>query len=113
MIRVTGSLTCATAEEAAVVRRLLPDHIRLSRAEPGCLSFDVTPTDNPQVWRLDESFVDRAAFEAHQHRTKASDWFKATAALERDFQIDEAEGGERPQTLWVRATGLGSGFSKC
>ncbi|MCU0827510.1 MAG: antibiotic biosynthesis monooxygenase [Tabrizicola sp.] len=89
MIRVTGTLTCATAQEAETVRTHLPNHIRLSRAEPGCLTFDVTPTEDPLVWRLDESFVDRAAFEAHQARTRASDWFGATADLRRNFQIVE------------------------
>ena len=87
MIRVTGSLTCATAEEAAVVRRLLPDHIRLSRAEPGCLSFDVVPTRDPLVWQVDESFTDRAAFDAHQTRTRESRWFRETAPIRREFQI--------------------------
>jgi quinol monooxygenase YgiN len=89
MIRVTGTLTCANAAEAGIVRTHLPEHIRLSRAESGCLSFNVEPTENPLVWRLDESFVSREAFEAHQTRTRASDWFRATAGLTRDFQISE------------------------
>lgn len=87
MIRVTGTLTCATAAEALVVRTHLPEHIRLSRAEPGCLTFNVEATADPLVWRLDESFADRAAFEAHQVRTRASDWFRATAGLQRDFRV--------------------------
>lgn len=53
MIRVTGTLTCATTAEAVIVRARLPEHIRLSRAEPGCLSFTVEPTANPLVWRLE------------------------------------------------------------
>jgi quinol monooxygenase YgiN len=89
MIRVTGILTCSTAEEADRVRTFLPDHIRLSRAEPGCLTFNVAPTDDPLVWRLDESFVDKAAFAAHQTRTGASDWFAATAHLGRDFHVTD------------------------
>jgi quinol monooxygenase YgiN len=88
-LRITGTLTCATAADAALVRAHLPDHIRLSRAEPGCLSFNVDPTDDPRVWRLDETFADRAAFEAHQARTRASDWFRATAHLARDFSLEE------------------------
>lgn len=87
MIRVTGTLTCTTASDAALVRLHLPEHIRLSRAEPGCLTFDVKPTDDPLVWRLDESFADGAAFEAHQARTRSSDWFRATAHLKRDFRV--------------------------
>jgi quinol monooxygenase YgiN len=89
MIRVTGTLTCATAAQADTVRAFLPEHVRLSRAEPGCLSFNVDPTEDPLVWRLDESFVDSAAFQAHQTRTRASAWFKATAELTRDFVVSE------------------------
>jgi quinol monooxygenase YgiN len=87
MIHVTGTLCCASVEEAERVGRFLPEHIRLSRLEPGCLSFNVTPTDDPLVWRLDETFVDRAAFVVHQARTRASIWYRETAALNRDFQI--------------------------
>lgn len=89
MICVSGLLTCSSTDEAAIVRQYLPEHIRLSRAEPGCLTFNVTPTADPLVWRLDESFVDKAAFEAHQIRTRASAWFKATAQMKRDFQVTE------------------------
>jgi quinol monooxygenase YgiN len=91
MIRVTGALTCATAADAELVRQHLPNHIALSRAEPGCLTFNVDPTPDLLVWHLNESFVDRAAFEAHQARTRASVWFAATAHLGRDFKISETD----------------------
>jgi quinol monooxygenase YgiN len=90
MIHVTGTLTCATVAEADIIRQFLPEHIRLSRAEPGCLTFNVDPTDDPLVWRLDESFADKAAFKAHGDRTRSSPWFAATAGLARDFQVREA-----------------------
>lgn len=90
MIAVTGTLTCSTAEEADLVRQHLPEHIRLSRAEPGCVKFNVDPTDNPLVWRLDEAFVDRQAFEAHQARTRGSIWFQVSSSLARDFLVEEA-----------------------
>jgi len=90
MIRVTGTLTCATADDAALVQAHLHEHIRQSRAEPGCLTFNVDPTDDPLVWRLDESFADRADFRAHQARTHTSDWFRATAHLKRDFRVTGA-----------------------
>jgi quinol monooxygenase YgiN len=89
MIQVTGTLTCSTAEEAELVRTYLPEHIRLSRAEPGCLTFNVEPTDDPLVWRLDESFADKVAFKAHGDRMRASAWFAATAGLARDFEVQE------------------------
>lgn len=87
MITLTGRLICADAAQAALVRLYLPDHIRLSRAEPGCLSFDVVPTRDPLVWQVDESFTDRAAFDAHQTRTRESRWFRETAHIRREFQI--------------------------
>jgi quinol monooxygenase YgiN len=89
MIKVTGTFSCSIVEEVALIQALLPEHIRLSRAEPGCLTFNVDPTADPLVWRLDESFADKAAFEAHQTRTRASAWFKATAQMRRDFQVTE------------------------
>ena len=87
MITLTGRLICADAAQAALVRLYLPDHIRLSRAEPGCLSFDVVATSDPLVWQVDESFTDRAAFDAHQTRTRESRWFRETAPIRREFQI--------------------------
>jgi quinol monooxygenase YgiN len=89
MILVAGILTCATEAEADTVRRHLPQHIALSLAEPGCLTFNIEPTADPLVWQLDESFVSRAAFEAHQTRTRASIWYAATAHLARDFAMTE------------------------
>jgi quinol monooxygenase YgiN len=89
LIALTGRLVCSSTDDAELVQKLLPAHIRLSRAEPGCLSFNVVQTADPLVWRLDETFRDRAAFEAHQARTRASDWYRATAHLKRDYQISE------------------------
>ncbi len=86
MITLTGRLFCANAIEADLVVTLLPDHIRLTRAEPGCLSFTVLRTEDPLVWQVDEAFTDHAAFEAHQRRTRASAWHKATAHLRRDYR---------------------------
>ena len=89
MIHVTGTLTCSTVEQADLVRQHLSEHIRLSRAETGCLRFHVDPTDDLLVWRLDEAFVDRQAFEAHQTRTRSSVWFKVSLGLGRDFRVEE------------------------
>ena len=84
---LSGDLICASAAEAAIVSQYLPEHIRLTRAEPGCLSFEVTQSGDPMIWRVAERFADRAAFDAHQTRTRATDWWAATAAIRRDFRI--------------------------
>lgn len=73
-VELTGRLLCADPDEAAAVRRHLPEHVALTRAEPGCLRFEVEPTEDPLVWTVSELFVDRAAFEAHQARIRSSPW---------------------------------------
>lgn len=88
-IAVSGRLLC-TASDLPIVSRLLPEHVRLTRAEPGCLAFHVVPSPNdPAVYLVDEVFENRAAFEAHQHRTRASAWGRATAHIPREFAIEE------------------------
>lgn len=87
MINLTGTLTCTSLHEAALVISHLPEHIRLSRAEPGCLSFDVVQTADPMVWQVTESFTDQAAYDAHQTRTRASDWYRLTAHIPRSYDI--------------------------
>jgi quinol monooxygenase YgiN len=89
MIRLSGSLIRRTHAEARAVAMALPDHIRLTRAEAGCISFDVTPTTDPFIWQVSETFVDRAAFDAHQTRTAASDWATLTAGITRDYTISD------------------------
>ncbi|MGO4907875.1 putative quinol monooxygenase [Pseudorhodobacter sp. W20_MBD10_FR17] len=83
---LTGTLTCQTQGEVEMVQAYLPEHIRLSRAEVGCLKFNVTQTEDPMVWHLDEAFVDAQAFAAHQTRSKATIWAEKTAHLARDFR---------------------------
>jgi quinol monooxygenase YgiN len=86
-IHLNGRLICATAADAAIVAAHVPTHIALSRAEPGCLSFEVTQTDDPLIWTVTETFADQAAFDAHQTRTRASDWYRLTAHIPRDFHV--------------------------
>lgn len=86
-VRLSGFLRCASVEDIPLVETHLPEHLRLTRAEPGCISFDVTQTEDPLIWRVEELFVDRAAFDFHQQRTRASEWFAATSAIPRDYEI--------------------------
>ena len=75
-------------ERRAAVTGALPDHIALTRAEPGCLAFSVTPSpDHPSRFLVSEIFADQAAFEAHQVRGKASAWAEVTAGLPRHYTI--------------------------
>lgn len=78
-------------DRIAAVRAALPAHIALTRAEPGCLSFQVVEDRNhPGRFNVSERFIDRTAFDAHQTRTKASDWAQITAGIPREYSITEA-----------------------
>lgn len=86
-VRLTGRLLCKNARELDIVTRHLPAHIELTRAEPGCISFEVAPTDDPLVWSVAERFATPAAFAAHQKRASASEWGSATTGIERDYVV--------------------------
>lgn len=89
---LTGTLVCTDDAQAAVVRRCLPMHAALSRAEPGCISFEVTPTDDPWVWQVEETFLDARSFEGHQARARTSEWGRSTVGIERRCTVTGLEG---------------------
>lgn len=86
-VHLTGQLICASDDEAEIARTYLPEHIRLTRAEPGCLSFEVTQTADPMIWQVKERFTDRTAFDAHQARTKVSEWGRRSVGIRREFRV--------------------------
>tara|TARA_R110002110_G_scaffold258035_3_gene473967 strand:+ start:910 stop:1188 length:279 start_codon:yes stop_codon:yes gene_type:complete len=90
-VTLTGKLICASSAQAARVRAALPEHVRLTRSETGCLSFDVTQSDDPLVWVVTERFTDAAAFDAHQKRAAASSWAHETTGIARDYIISGLE----------------------
>ena len=80
-------------ERLAAVTRALPEHIALTRAEPGCLAFAVTPSpDHPDRFVVSEIFADQPAFDAHQARAKASAWAEVTSGLPRHYTIRTEDG---------------------
>ena len=87
---VLSVVDVGASKVVCLIARLLPDHLRLSRAEPGCLTFAVTPTADPLIWQVDETFADRAAFEAHQARSRASEWGRASAHIPRHYTVTGA-----------------------
>ncbi|HHU39108.1 MAG TPA: antibiotic biosynthesis monooxygenase [Propionibacterium sp.] len=83
-------MVCATPSEAEIVKRHLPRHVELTRAEPGCLHFEVWPVPGQLVWTVSERFVDGAAFGAHQRRVADSEWGRATQGIERRYTIEQS-----------------------
>lgn len=86
-VRLSGFLRCASDEEVSIVVEDLPRHIELTRAEPGCLSFEVVQTEDPRVWSVAERFAGPDAFRAHQARVASSDWGRSTRGIQRDYTI--------------------------
>jgi len=93
-VELSGRLVCADEREAEIVVRHLPEHVALTRAEPGCLSFEVRATADPLVWTVSERFASPAAFAAHQQRVATSEWGRATAGIERDYAITTESDGQ-------------------
>ena len=92
---LTGFLICRTLDESDRVAALLPDHIRLTRSEPGCQVFEVIRSmSDPLRFAVREVFASRADFEAHQSRARESIWGRSTKGIPRDYMLTEG-GGQR------------------
>ena len=87
-IHLIGHLVCKNEDEARIVTNHLPEHIERTRAEPGCVSFTVTPSEDPLVWMVEERFEDQRAFELHQKRVAGSEWGRVTAGIERRYSVE-------------------------
>ncbi|WP_261781637.1 VOC family protein [Rhodococcus sp. BP-332] len=91
-VHLSGQLVCRDDAELAVVSECLPRHVELTRAELGCVSFDVHQSGDPLVWLVDEYFTDDDAFARHQERVSSSEWGRRTAGIERRYVVERARG---------------------
>jgi quinol monooxygenase YgiN len=81
-----------TSDRIAEVSKAVVDHINLTRAESGCISFEVTPCPDVEGrFLVAEVFENRAAFDHHQFRTGQSIWAEITAGLPREYIITEID----------------------
>lgn len=89
MIRVTGHIDIP-ADRLTAVRSALADHIRLTRAEPGNLTFNVTEdSETAGRFLVDETYVDHTALKKHQTRLAQTQWAAITQGITRHYQITE------------------------
>ncbi|WP_175954101.1 putative quinol monooxygenase [Schaalia sp. Marseille-Q2122] len=89
-IALSGILSCKDERELGLVQAFLPAHIEFTRAEEGCISFEVTQDSvNPLIWHVNELFDSQASFDAHQRRTLASEWGAQTAHIKREYIVSE------------------------
>jgi quinol monooxygenase YgiN len=67
MIYLNVILTVKDASDVPEIQSLLSEQGRLSRAEPGCLRFEVYHSQNdPKVFILNEHWADQTAVDAHR-----------------------------------------------
>ena len=95
-VRLSGELICASRAELAIVEEHLAQHIALTRAERGCLAFEVRQSDDPFVWRVEELFTDEDAFARHQERASCSAWGRATSSIQRRYEVTLVHAGVTP-----------------
>ncbi len=94
MIIITGSIL-ARPETLEQLKQGSLEHVRRSRAEPGCLSHDVhVDAENPLRLFFFETWADRAAVAAHFAVPASGAFVKAAGALSAGppaIQIYDAE----------------------
>ncbi|MCB1341218.1 MAG: antibiotic biosynthesis monooxygenase [Pseudooceanicola sp.] len=79
-------------DRLAAVLAALPEHVRLTRAEPGCLTFNVVQDrDLPTRLLVSETFASPDAFRAHQARAKGTHWARITEGIPRHYTITGME----------------------
>ncbi len=90
-VKLSGFIIVPEHDLEVVVSEL-PNHIQLTRNEPGCLSFHVSQSDaDPRRFEVTEEFASRAAFEHHQARIKTSRWGEVTGNVARHYEIEEQQ----------------------
>ncbi len=88
-IRLTGYMD-APLDKLDAVNAAVVDHIALTRAEGGCISFEVTPClDVKGRFLVSELFESRDAFDHHQARASQSEWAEITKGMPRTYEITE------------------------
>ncbi|MCX7888253.1 MAG: antibiotic biosynthesis monooxygenase [Rhodobacteraceae bacterium] len=90
IVTLTGFLVARSLDEADRISVLVPDYVRETLAEPGCLTCEVWRSRaDPVRFALREVYAGQGAFEAHRSRIEGRPWGKATANVPSDLRITE------------------------
>ncbi len=88
-VSLSGYIIVADTDLDAV-KEALVEHIRLTRAEDGCLSFKVTQCkDNKNRFDVAEIFRTQQDFDLHQQRVQNSAWGRVSKNVERHYKIEK------------------------
>ena len=85
---LSGHIVVAESELIAV-REALPIHIKATRAEKGCIVFNVVE-HMMEIGRFDvyEEFETSDAFRFHQNRVQKSEWGVVSKNVVRHYRIE-------------------------
>ncbi|MEM8498054.1 MAG: putative quinol monooxygenase [Pseudomonadota bacterium] len=88
---LSGYIEVPEADLDTVAAGLI-EHIQLTRAEDGCLVFEISQDQkNPLRFNVYEEFESQASFQKHQERVRASTWGSITRNVQRQYQIEGIE----------------------
>ena len=86
-VTLVGYLDVPT-DRLAGIRAALPEHIRLTKAEPDCISFDVTEsTTHPGRFDVAEVFASEKGYTDHRERTARSSWAEIAKDIPRNYTL--------------------------
>lgn len=69
MFHINVLLTVREKADVDEIRELMTQAVRLTRAEPGCVKFDLFHShDDPQTFLLCETWADEQAWKDHRER---------------------------------------------
>ncbi len=79
-------------DDLSAVIRELPEHIKNTKNESGCILFEVKQ-DLSNQYKLDvyEEFKDEHAFSLHQDRVRCSKWGEVAKNCDRRYEIRYVE----------------------
>ena len=82
----------ASANDLNNIKEHLDEHIKLTRAEKGCLTFNVQQRNGKElIFDVYEEFTDKEAYDLQQERVKTSTWYKATRKVESHYDVSGLE----------------------
>ncbi len=91
IVQITGTIV-VPKDQLVAFRTGLEVHKRLSEQDRGCIIFTVTADEyDPCRYHVFEQFEDHLCFEAHKNRAMASDWWRITKALQRNYHVEVIE----------------------
>ncbi len=89
-VTLKGFITVPLEDFNTVINEL-PNHIKLTEQEPGCLVFKVTQDAHDQCrFNVYEEFDNKTSFKAHQNRVRSSKWGQVTGNVTRHYTIEGA-----------------------